>query len=99
MGVSNIKFISVSDKLANEILQCSITLFNHFHETETEVAGALELNKKAKSIALGSVIKERINESAPRVKDTLTINPKELDIELLVTTCNSLHQSSNNFKN
>lgn len=70
LGTSSIKFISISDKVANKILQCSITMFNHFHETETEVGEiALELNKKAKSIVLGSVVKERINESTPIVEE------------------------------
>ena len=65
LGSSDINVISVSDKLATEILQCAVTLFNHFHETETEVGEvALELNKKAKSIALGGVLKDRINENA-----------------------------------
>ncbi|MFT5251136.1 MAG: hypothetical protein ACI87N_000107 [Flavobacteriales bacterium] len=66
LGSSNIKFISISDKLANEILQCSITLFNHFYETDTEVGEtALDLDEKAKSIAIGSIVKERIEESIP----------------------------------
>ncbi len=69
LGKSDIKIISVSDKIANEVLQCSINLFNHFHESATEVGEiALDLNKKAKSIALGSVIRERINESSPIVE-------------------------------
>jgi hypothetical protein len=69
LGKSDIKVISISDKLANEILQCSINLFNHFHETGTEVGEiALDLNNKAKSIALGSVVRERINESTPIVE-------------------------------
>jgi hypothetical protein len=69
LGNSDIKIISICDKLANEILQCSITLFNHFHETNTEVGEiALGLNMKAKAIVLGSVVKERINESNPIVE-------------------------------
>ena len=72
LGTSSIKFISISDKVANEILQCSITMFNHFYESETEVGEiALELNKKAKSIVIGSVVKERINESTPLVKQLI----------------------------
>lgn len=77
LGKSDIKIISISDKVANEILQCSINLFNHFHETGTEVGEvALELNKKAKSIALGSVIKERINESTPIVERYVRERPE-----------------------
>jgi len=76
LGTSDIKVISISDKLTNEILQCSITLFNHFHDTDTEVGEiALDLNKKAKSIALGNVIKERINESTPIVEKYIKDRP------------------------
>jgi len=64
LGKLDTKTVSASDKLANEILQCGIILFNHFHETDTEVGEiALNLSKKAKSVALGSVVKERINET------------------------------------
>jgi hypothetical protein len=77
LGKSDIKVISISDKIANEILQCGINLFNHFHETETEVGEiALDLNIKAKSIALGSVVKERINESTPIVKRYIRDRPE-----------------------
>lgn len=76
LGTSDFKFISISDKLANEILQCGITLFNHFHGTETEVGEiALELNNKASIIALGSLVKERINESSPIVEKYIKGRP------------------------
>ncbi len=76
LGTTDIKVISISDKLANEILQCSIILFNFFHETETEVGEiSLDLSNKAKLIALGSVIKERINESTPIVEKYIKDRP------------------------
>jgi len=66
LGETDIKSITISDKLANEILQCSISFFNYFYETEREVGEiALDLNEKAESIALGSIVKARINESTP----------------------------------
>ncbi|MBL0325863.1 MAG: hypothetical protein IPP61_11880 [Cytophagaceae bacterium] len=53
LGKSDIKVISISDKIANEILQCGISLFNHFHDTGTEVGEiALDLNKKRKVLLL-----------------------------------------------
>ena len=77
LGIANIKVISISDKLANEILQCSITLFNHFNDTETEVGEiASELNNKAKSIALGSVVRERINETIPVIESYIKGRPE-----------------------
>jgi len=77
LGPSDIKFISISDKLANEILQSSIILFNHFHGSETEVADvSVKLNEKAKSIALGSLVKQRINESSLIVEKYAQDRPK-----------------------
>lgn len=92
LGNSDVRIISISDKLANEILQCSINLFNHFHETDTEVGEiALDLNRKAESIALGSVVKERINESTPIVKRYINGKPErdkqkwiKLDLEAII---------------
>jgi hypothetical protein len=84
LGKKDLKTISISDKLANEILQCSITLFNHFHETDIEVGEiALDLNNKAKKIALGSVIKERINESTPIVERYINERPEREKIKLI----------------
>ncbi len=84
LGKKDLKTISISDKLANEILQCSITNFNHFHETDTEVGEiSLDLNNKAKKIALGSVIKERINESTPIVERYINERPEREKIKLI----------------
>lgn len=82
LSKSDPKSISISDKLANEILQCSIALFNHFHETDTEVGEiALDLNKKARSIALGSIVKERINDSTPIVEKYINNRPERQKIK------------------
>jgi len=69
LGKNDIRIISISDKIAQEILNCGITLFNHFHESDTEVGEiALELNKLADSIALGALLKDKIKESIPIVE-------------------------------
>jgi len=76
LGKTDIRTVTISDKLANEILQCSITLFNHFHNSTTEIGEiALDLNKKANSIALGGIVKERINESTPVVEKYIKDRP------------------------
>jgi hypothetical protein len=65
-------------------LQCSITLFNHFHETDTEVGEiSLDLNNKAKSIAIGSIVKERINESTPIVERYIKDRPEREKFKLI----------------
>jgi len=76
IGEEDLSFISLSDKLANEILQCGITLFNHFHNTETEIGDeTLELIQTARRIALGGITKERIRENLQPVEEY--INQKE----------------------
>lgn len=66
---SDIKLTNIADKLAEALLDCSIAVFNHFHETETEVGEiALDLNKKAKIIARSNRVIARIDESIPIVQ-------------------------------
>ena len=64
LGTSNIKFVSISDKIADEVLQCGIDYFNHYIDTDFDPGpAALDLCKKAKSFALGNVIKTRCEET------------------------------------
>lgn len=66
VGGNNIKYSSTADKLANEILQCSIDYFNDSQENESTADYgdiAMELAKKAEMIAVGSLAKERIEEN------------------------------------
>ena len=99
LGDCDIKIISISDKLANEILQCSITLFNYFYETETEVAEiALELNNKANSIALGSVVKERINESSPIIEKYSKEKPRRKKLNLIKSDLEFISDNLNKFQ-
>lgn len=100
LGKSNIKVISISDKIANEILQCGINLFNHFHETGTEVGEiALDLNNKAKSIALGSVVKERINESTPIVERYINERPERENQAKILTDFEALKRLIDEYEN
>lgn len=66
VGVNNVKYSSTADKLANEILQCSIDYYNDSQENEstTDYSDiAMDLAKKAETIAVGILAKERIDES------------------------------------
>ena len=100
LGKSDIKVISISDKVANEILQCGISLFNYFHETGTEVGEiALDLNNKAKSIALGSVVKERINESTPIVERYINERPERENQAKILTDFEALKRLIDEYEN
>jgi len=76
VGTYSVKYSSTADKVANEILQCSIDYYNENYEKTypdgNYIETAQELAKKAKAIALGSVVKERIEKSidtCERMKD------------------------------
>lgn len=69
LSQDDIKLINIADKLAEALLDCSIAVFNHFHDTETEVGEiALKLNNIASSIAKSNRVISRINDSTPIVQ-------------------------------
>lgn len=66
IGENDLKFVSISDKVANEILQCSIDFFNDSQEKESssdyhEIA--MKLAKQAESIAVGKLTKDRVSDN------------------------------------
>lgn len=66
LGASNIKYASISDKVANEILQCSIDYFNYYQENESDINYfelAWKLAKSTEIIAIGKLTKDRILDS------------------------------------
>lgn len=66
LGASNIKYTSISDKVANEILQCSIDYFNDSQEKDSNsnyAENAMKLAKMAESVAIGKLTKDRIKDS------------------------------------
>lgn len=66
IGASNIKYASVADKVANEILQCGIDFFNNYQEIESDINyfdPAWKLAKSTETIAIGKLTKDRIIDS------------------------------------
>lgn len=70
LGPTNVKYSSVADKVANEILQCSIDFFNHYQEKESDFEffdivydQAWKLAKSTEAIAIGKLTKDRIIDS------------------------------------
>jgi len=63
---SDLLYSSIADKVANEILQCSIDYFNYYQKNESDINYlylALNLAKTAESIAIGSLTSERIKDN------------------------------------
>lgn len=72
VGANDIKYSSVADKLANEILQCSIEYFNDSQEKESNADYAeiaIELARKADTIAVGTLAKERVKDNLDTMEE------------------------------
>ena len=70
LGTTNIKYSSIADKVADEILQCGIDYFKHYRDsTKDPSTDSLGLFTIAKGIAKGAVVKQRINENTENLKD------------------------------
>ncbi len=77
LGKGNIQFTSISDKLSEEVLQCGIDYFKKFRDTKTDPsANAMDLFKKAKKIAVGSVAIQRCQENTENLQEWIDDKPE-----------------------
>ncbi len=66
VGATDLKYTSISDKVANEILQCSIDYFNDSQEKDSSsdyAETAMKLAKQAEALAVGKLTKDRVKDS------------------------------------
>lgn len=72
LGELNVKYSTISDRVANEILQCSIDSFNYFQEIQSDTdyfKPAMELAKLAENVAVGKLTKDRIQDSLKTLEE------------------------------
>jgi hypothetical protein len=72
VGASDLKYTSVSDKVANEILQCSIDYFNDCQEKDINsdyAEIAMKLAKQAETLAIGKLTKDRLKDSIETLEE------------------------------
>jgi hypothetical protein len=66
VGAADLKYTSISDKVANEILQCTIDYFNDSQEKDSSsdyAETAMKLAKQAEALAIGKLTKDRVKDS------------------------------------
>jgi len=85
VGVNDLRYSSVADKVANEILQCSIDYFNDCQEKDSNsdyAEIAMKLAKQAETIAVGNLTKDRVKDSINTLEE---MNDREISqaIDLL----------------
>lgn len=72
LGASDLKYKTIADQLANEIMQCGIDFFNESKEnasSENYLESAQKLTKLADSIAVGKLTKDRAKDSLATLAD------------------------------
>lgn len=91
VGKSAIKYTNIADKLANEILSCGVAYFKHYKESATDPGkSAMDLFKKAKTIAEGSVTKQRIKENIENLQEWIDEKPEREKQKKITTDFDSL---------
>lgn len=71
-GTFDLKYKTVADQLANEIMQCGIDYFNESQENDSSedyLKQAQELNETALSIAVGKLTRDRAKESLATLEE------------------------------
>ncbi len=77
LSKSDLKYQLIADKLAEEILQCGISYFNEYFESETDPGDeSLELTYHAREIAIGNEVIDRISEGIDNCKEYINNKPK-----------------------
>lgn len=88
VGASDLKFTSIADKVANEILQCSIDYFNDSQEKDSSsdyAETAMKLAKQAETLAVGNLTKDRVKDSIETLAEM-----KDREISQAITVLQSI---------
>ena len=77
LSKTDLKYQLIADKIADELIDCSITYFNKYHVTSTDPGDdTLKLFNYAKVIAVGDKIKEKLSNNEPTIKEYVNDKPK-----------------------
>ena len=81
LGTNNLRYSRLADKLANQILQCSINYFNNIEGENREIIdNALKLGEYALKIAVGRVAKDHIQHNVDILrKKKSNLPPEEVE--------------------
>lgn len=100
LGKNNIQFTSISDKLSDEILQCGIVYFKKFKDTDTDPSTkAMDLFKKAKKLAVGSIAIQRCQENSENLQEWIDEKPERDKHNRISADLTALIEIFNRFEN
>jgi hypothetical protein len=98
LNKSDLKYQLVADKLAEELLGCSIAYFNKYYDSNTDPGDAsLKLLKHAKEIAVGDKIKDKITDNQPNVEEYVNNKSKREKLKPVKTDFDFIYKKIENF--
>ncbi len=96
---SDLKYHLVADKLAEELLDCSIAYFNEYYDSNTDPGDdALKLLKYAKKIAVGDKIKDRITDNQPNIEKYVAGTQKRRKLKPVKSDFDFIYGKLENFE-
>ncbi len=100
LGDSNLNFSSISDKVSNEILQCGIDYFSHYKDSSTDPGSpAMDLCRKAKTLAVGNIAKQRCQENTVKIEEWIDDKPERDKQKLIREDLNFITSKLEAFQN
>lgn len=101
LGAQDIKFASISDKIADELLQCGIDYFNKFKNSDTTDPGpnCMKFFKVARTIAVGTIIKDRCNDNINNLNEWIDDKPNRDRQNRIMVDLEKLKDLIDNYKN
>ncbi len=78
LGASDLRYTAMADKVATEVLQCGIQLFNDYKDSKTYDPGepAMALFLKATLIAKGTIARQRCQENTESIQEWIESKPE-----------------------
>lgn len=100
LGENNIQYTSIADKFSDEILQCGIVYFKKYRDTNTDPSTkAMDLFKKAKKIAVGSIAIQRCQENTENLQEWINDKPERDKHNRISADLTALIEIFNRFDN
>jgi hypothetical protein len=100
LNENNLQYTSIADKFSDEILQCGIVYFKKYRDTDTDPsAKAMDLFKKAKKLAVGSIAIQRCQENTENLQEWIDNKPKRDNEKRITTDLKALTAIISNFRN
>lgn len=91
LGIANIKFSIISDKVSDEILQCGIDYYLFFRDSNTDPGKeTMDLFRKAKTLAIGNIAKQRCQENTESVQEWINNKPERDKQKLIESDLSAL---------